>query len=92
MFAESVVDKERIMVNRIVDGKLIEHRGQVACDECDWTWDITSDDIAEAVKAHDGRDGHAVTIQLTIQLFDDRRLTIGEARGMEADTLRRKRG
>ena len=80
------------MVNRTVDGKIIQHQGQVACDECDWIWDITSDDIAEAVKAHVGRGGHSITIKLTIQLFDDRRSTIGEASGMEADALRRRRG
>ena len=66
-----MVDEGRIMVNRIVDGKLIVHQGQVACNECDWTWDITSDDIAETVKAHVGHNGHGVTIRLTIQLFDD---------------------
>ena len=80
------------MVNRTVDGKIIQHQGQVACDECDWIWDITSDDIAEAVKAQVGRGGHSITIKLTIQLFDDRRSTIGEASGMEADALRRRRG
>ena len=80
------------MVNRTVDGKIIQQQGQVACDECDWIWDITSDDIAETVKAHVGLEGHAVTIKLTIQLFDDRRSTIGEASGMEADALRRRRG
>ena len=44
------------MVNRTVDGKIIQHQGQVACDECDWIWDINSDDIAEAavsVKSQD---------------------------------------
>ena len=52
----------------------------------------TVDGIAKAVKAHVGREGHAVTIKLTIQLFDDRRSTISEASGMEADALRRRRG
>ena len=80
------------MVNRTVDGKIIQHQGQVACDECDWIWDITSDDIAEGVKAHVGRGGQSITIKLTIQLFDDRRSTIGEVSGMEADALRRRRG
>ena len=80
------------MFNRIVDGKSVAHQGQVACDECDWTRDIDSNGTAEAVKAHVGLDGHAVTKLMTIQLFDARRSTIGEASGVEADTLRHRRG
>ena len=88
MIAEYEVEKERIIVNA-VDGRIIEHEGQVACDECDWTWAITSDVVAEAVKV---RDNHPITIKLTVQLFDARRLTVGEAGWMETDDLRRRHG
>ena len=55
---------------RTIEGRVIEHDGQVACDDCEWQLDIASPNLIDEVKAHVSREAHAVTIQLTMRLFD----------------------
>jgi len=59
-------------MNRIIDGKVAEYSGQVLCNECDWTCELTSPDLIEKSKEHVIDVAHSVTIKLTLRLFNDR--------------------